>query len=109
MSLPGTAEVGRDGLSRICAQLATIHLRKARGSGNEYEELERLFREMTGGCQEPHGAAFFDNVLEPYTQVGPGFKGRGCVRVGALQAVRTEGEVEVRVGVGGGCSSRTHR
>ena len=74
--------VGREGISAVCSHLATIHLKLAKGRPNEYEELERLYRQLTEGCTAAGastgaggaaaaaaGPAFFDGVLKPYTEV----------------------------------------
>jgi hypothetical protein len=73
---------GREGISAVCSHLATIHLKQAKGRPNEYEELERLYRQLTEGCAAAGaaagaggaaaaaaGPAFFDGVLKPYTEV----------------------------------------
>lgn len=65
--------LGRDGISRVCQILATLHLRKSKGSGNEFDDLQRLFMVLTkasvGAADNTAGPAFFDSVLEPYAKV----------------------------------------
>lgn len=73
------ADLGRQGISRICGLLADIHLKPARGKRSELEEALLLFKELAGGYGRSAGPAFFDGVLQPYVQAG----GWGCLWEGA--------------------------
>lgn len=60
---------GREGIGAVCSLVSAIHLRRARGSTNEFDEALRLFKEMAGSGSGA-GPAFFDQVLQPYVEVG---------------------------------------
>lgn len=76
--------VRRDVISRVCGLLATIHLRQARGSSNEYEDLEKLYRSLTRVVGPgAAGLSFFDGVLQPYVKVWR----CGWVRLGLMSGL----------------------
>lgn len=72
--------VGREGITRVCSLIKDIHLHPLRrselGCPNDYQELNRLFIQLTQGTAAAEaglaGPAFFDDVLQPYTQVNLG-------------------------------------